>query len=143
MEHFQIQLTKLIELTGFHEVAVHYDIEGRRVEIFVNEGDWLKRWLPNIVSEFDHIAKLVAKKNGIDAFLVDINNYRKERESIIVELAKAAAKKAAIAKQEVRLPVMNAYERRLVHVELAVRPDVKTESEGVGKERCVVVKPLV
>ena len=37
---------------------------------------------------------------------------------------------------------MNAYERRLVHVELAVHPDVRTESEGDGRERCVVIKPI-
>ena len=33
---------------------------------------------------------------------------------------------------------MNAYERRLVHTELATRPDVKTESIGEGSERHIV-----
>ncbi|MST04322.1 MAG: hypothetical protein EXS49_02020, partial [Candidatus Pacebacteria bacterium] len=45
-------------------------------------------------------------------------------------------------KSEVRLPAMNAYERRIVHTELAVRPDVKTESSGEGRERCVVIRPI-
>jgi predicted RNA-binding protein Jag len=38
---------------------------------------------------------------------------------------------------------MNAYERRLIHAELAARPDVKTESLGEGRGRYVVVKPIL
>ena len=73
---------------------------------------------------------------------MDVNNYKKERERLITELAKAAARKVLAEKKDVELPVMNAYERRLVHVELAARPDVKTESVGEGTNRHIVVKPL-
>ena len=72
---------------------------------------------------------------------MDVNNYRRERERLIIELAQAAARKALASKSSVDLPVLNAYERRLVHVELATRPDIKTESVGEGKDRHVVVKP--
>ena len=75
-------------------------------------------------------------------FILDINNYRREREHLIGEIAKAAARKALMNKQDVELPIMNAYERRLVHMELASRPDVKTESIGEGAERRVVIKPI-
>jgi predicted RNA-binding protein Jag len=37
---------------------------------------------------------------------------------------------------------MNSYERRIVHVELAIHPNVKTESVGEGRERYIVIKPL-
>ena len=37
---------------------------------------------------------------------------------------------------------MNSYERRLVHVELAVHPSVTTESAGEGRERYVIIKPI-
>ena len=37
---------------------------------------------------------------------------------------------------------MNSYERRLVHVELAIHPDVTTESIGAGKNRYVIIKPI-
>ena len=37
---------------------------------------------------------------------------------------------------------MNAYERRLIHVEIANHPDLKTESIGEGRERRVVIKPI-
>jgi len=74
--------------------------------------------------------------------MLDVNNYRRQREDLIVELAKAAARKVAATQTEISLPPMNAYERRLIHAELAERPDLKTESKGEGKERAVVIKPL-
>lgn len=142
MEQFKEKVTRIIELVGFSEPSLSFDFENKKVDVFVNEGEWLKRWLPTTVGDLDHIVKLLARKEGLEDFFLDLNNYRKERERLIVDLAKAAARKAATEKQLVRLPAMNAYERRLVHVELAIHPDVRTESEGMGRERCVVIKPI-
>jgi predicted RNA-binding protein Jag len=142
VEQFQTQIKKIIELTGFQDPVVNFDSENRKVEIFVNEGEWFKKWLPGIVSDVDHLVKLLARKQKLQDFFVDVNNYRKERERLIVEIAKAAARKAVAEKHEVRLPAMNAYERRLIHVELAVHPDVRTESEGEGRDRSVIIRPI-
>jgi len=98
--------------------------------------------LPQIVESWNHLGQLIAKKNNEQPIFFDVNNYRQERESLITELARAAAKKVLQTKEQVSLPVMNAYERRLVHVELAVHPEVTTESFGAGKERYVVVRPI-
>ncbi len=142
MEQLRNNIKKTLELIGLSEPSVNFDEETRRVDVFVNEGEWFKRWLPDMVSDLDHLAKLLARKDGIENVFVDVNNYRKERERLIVELAKAAAKKASSGREDIRLPAMNAYERRLIHIELAVHPDVKTESEGEGRERCVIIKPI-
>lgn len=130
-------------MTGLREPSVDFNGEGKKITVFVNEGEWLKKHLPYLVSDFERLVNLLAKKHGLeDNLFVDINNYRKERENLIVELAKAAARKAMTTKAEVKLPAMNAYERRLIHMELSTRPDVKSESIGEGKERYVVVKPI-
>ena len=129
-------------MLGLSEPSIDFDLETRKISIFVNEGEWIKQWLPSLVAEIDHVVKLLAKKENTESFFVDINNYRKERERIIVEIAKAAARKALTAKEDVTLPVMNAYERRLVHVELSMHPEVKTESVGEGRDRHVIVKPI-
>ncbi len=142
MEQLQTKVKTLLELAGFNEPVVVVNQESRKLEIFVNEGEWFKKWLPTVVSDLDYLVKLVSKKETQETFFVDVNNYRKERERLIVELAKAAARKAFMEKQAIRLPAMNAYERRLVHVELAVHPDVRTESEGEGKTRSVIIKPI-
>jgi len=94
------------------------------------------------VEAMNHLLQMVAKKQQQESIFIDINNYRHEREVLIAALAKAAAKKASSTKQKVSLPAMNSYERRIVHVELAIHPDVKTESSGEGKERYVIVMPI-
>lgn len=137
-------IKKLLELGGFNDFSIDADIEGKRISIFIHDFD-IKDLLPKIILDFERIAKLALKKidpTSIDNLVLDMNNYRREREHLIAELAKAAARKVLMNKQEVQLPAMNAYERRIVHMELASRPDVKTESAGLGQERHIVVKPI-
>lgn len=144
MEHIQETLQKLLQIAGLNEPVVDIDHERKRIAIFINEGEWLKECLPRLVADMGYIARTVGRRVGLESLVyVDINNYRKERERLIIEIAKAAARKVLLTKGDVQLPPMNAYERLLVHTELATRPDVKTESTGEKKDRCVVVKPLL
>ena len=142
-EEFKQKVKMLVEMLGLNEPGVDFDAENRKITIFANEGDWFKKHLPYLVADLERVVNLLTKKHGIEEnVFIDINNYRKERENIIVELAKAAARKVLLTKEEVKLPAMNAYERRLVHMELSARPDVKSESMGEGHDRHVIVKPL-
>lgn len=143
MNQLQDNLKKLIELMGFSDFSVNYEAESNRFSIFINEGDIFKKFLPSFVTNLDHLVKLMANKIGETGIIfIDVNNYRRERENLILELARAASRKAATTKKEVALPVMNAYERRLIHLELSSRPDVKTESIGEARGRYIVVKPI-
>lgn len=142
MDQLHNNIQKLIELMGFNDFSVSLEPESNRFLIFINDGDFLKNFLQGFVADFDYMVKLMAKKTGVETVVVDINNYRRERENLILELARAAARKAAATKQEVALPTMNAYERRLIHIELASHPDIKTESAGEGRDRYVAVKPI-
>ncbi len=127
---------------GLRGVVTDVDEETKKVSITADEEDWFTKLVPDFVKDFKYIVNILARKENQGLYFVDVNNYRKERERLILELAKAAAQKAITIKGEVRLPAMNAYERRLVHMELSMRPDVKTESIGEGHDRGVVVKPL-
>jgi len=73
--------------------------------------------------------------------ILDINNYRHNREEFLKEVAKETAHRVILTKEPIKLPAMNAYERRIIHMELATHPDVATESEGEEPERYLVVKP--
>jgi len=73
--------------------------------------------------------------------LVDIGGYRKEREQKLFDLARRTADKVRFLQTPVKLTPMPAFERRLVHLALSEEAEVKTESEGEGWERRVVVKP--
>jgi len=141
MEKLVTTTKKLLELMGFHDPSVDFQTEARKIVIYINEGEWIKERLPLLVAEFERVLNLIAKRDDIRGLVVDVNGYRRERENLIIELAKAAAKRAAVTKANIALPAMNGYERRLIHVELANRPDVVTESIGEKRERHVVIKP--
>lgn len=135
-------IEQLIKLMGFNDFAISYIEDSRRFLIFINDAPFLQRFLPQFISDLEFLVKMIFNKKNIDIAFIDINNYRKDREDLIAKLAKAAAKKASVTKKEVPLPAMNAYERRIVHSELSLHPDLKTESSGEGKQRHVVIKPI-
>lgn len=143
METWDAIIKTLLNGMGFEDYRLEVAEDGNRNSLFIYENEaFIREHLPMIVEAVNHFLQMVAKKNGAKPIFLDINNYRHEREGLIAELARAAAKKVSTTKQEVSLPAMNSYERRLVHVELAIHPEVMTESIGEGKERYIVIKPI-
>jgi spoIIIJ-associated protein len=143
MDNWEQFIKQTFDLIGFKDYRVEVKLEEKRGMVFIYEDqEMLKEHLPSIVEAMNYLLQMVAKKNQKESIFLDINNYRHDREVLIAELAKAAAKKVFATKQEVSLPAMNSYERRIVHVELAIHPEVKTESAGEGKERYVIIKPI-
>jgi spoIIIJ-associated protein len=143
MDNWESFIKETLDRIGFTDYRLEIKIDERKGSVFIYEDqELLKDNLPVIVEAVNHVLQMVAKKNQTETIFLDINNYRHDRENLIAELARAAAKKASSTKTEVSLPAMNSYERRLVHVELAIHPEVKTESAGEGKERYVIIKPI-
>lgn len=149
MEKFEQKIKQLLEMIGFDDFSVNYSPESGQFSVFISDKTVSETNLPVVVNNFDCVLRLMSQKSKGDSMetawqvYVDVNNYRKKRENLILELAKAAAKKAVVEKKEMSLPAMNAYERRLIHTELAKNPDIKTESAGEGRGRYVVIKPIV
>lgn len=143
-DDFKKNLETLMGFMSFRSFSLNHDSEGNRISLFIDDREINSQSLPGFINAFDHVVKLMFKKISPEkTIFVDVNNYRHEREGLILELARGAARKAVGTKVEINLPAMNAYERRLIHAELASRPDVKTESVGEGKNRYVVVKPIL
>lgn len=142
METLSEKVKKIVGFLGLRNTTIEVDEASRKISIIADEEEWFGKILPDLVKDIKYLVSIMARQVNEEPYIVDINNYRKEREQLLIELAKAAAQKAVATKQEVRLPAMNAYERRLIHVELSIRPDVKTESVGEGKERGVIIKPI-
>ncbi len=142
MQNLQERINKMVELMGFSDFEIETDNESRRVSILINDHIVSGETLPVFVLNIDRIARLMAKKLDNAPVIIDVNHYRKQREELIIKLARAAATKAGVTKESIPLPVMNAYERLLVHTELSIRPDVDTESSGEGVNRHVVVRPI-
>ena len=73
---------------------------------------------------------------------VEVNDYKNKKEERLKELARRMAKNAVKFGRDVRLEPMSAYERMIIHTELANRTDVKTESYGEEPRRRVVIKKV-
>ena len=138
--HFET-LQTIVALVGFREATVTVDEEHRKISVVIDD-EVAHANLSSLIASFDHLFNLVLRKAELPTFVVDVNFYRKERERLIGELARAAAHKAMMTKVDVELPSMNSYERRLVHVEITTHPELRTESIGTGKERRVVIKHI-
>ena len=73
--------------------------------------------------------------------ILDINNYRAMHEEKLREFARKAARHVSLSKEEIKLPPMKARDRRIIHLEIALRSDVFTESVGEDKDRHIIIKP--
>jgi spoIIIJ-associated protein len=136
------KIKKLLSLMGFEEARVQVDTEYRKISIFIDDKVINKDNIAQFLSALEQVINLMLKREGFESYVVDVNYYRKERERLILELARAAAHKAMVTKTDVELPPMNSYERRLVHMEITTHPELKTESVGTGKERHIIIKRL-
>jgi len=93
--------------------------------------------------EIQHLLKAILKRKIQEPFFIDldINGYKKKKIEYLKELAKSCADEVSITKKEKILSSMPAYERRIIHLELAGRTDVVTESIGQEPERRVAIRP--
>ncbi len=71
---------------------------------------------------------------------VEINGYKKQKEEKLKKLANKMADNVMRFRKPIRLEPMSAYERLIIHTELAKRNDVETESIGEEPRRRVVIK---
>lgn len=71
---------------------------------------------------------------------VEINDYKKRKEEKLRKLANKMASNCIKFRRPIKLEPMSAYERLIIHRELADRKDVETESIGEEPRRRVVIK---
>ncbi|MFN7088240.1 MAG: protein jag [Candidatus Paceibacteria bacterium] len=138
---------KMLSIAGFdfEKVSCREEQPGLfRCEVFTKDAGLLIGERGTYLSAWEQVLKAMATKalRQPAQIIVDINNYRAQKDEELREMAKKAARQAAISKKPIALPPMNAYERKVIHLELALRPDVMTESEGEEPNRRVVVKPI-
>lgn len=81
------------------------------------------------------------RARGRYTFLVDCDEYRGTRLMELRLLASKAAEKVRNSGKPFRLQPMPSSERRVIHLALAEEPGVRSESEGGGDRRRVVILP--
>lgn len=91
----------------------------------------------------EHAAKGTETETEEPLFLVDVGGYRTQKLKEIETKALMMADRARSFQYDVELSPMSAYERLIVHTVLGGQPNIKTESQGEGRNRRVVIKYAV
>ena len=127
-------------------VASKSDAEGENfvINIETPESNLLIGQYGVTLAALQHTLRLLVRRQTEERFrfLADVNHYIQAKTNSLSELAIESAKQVIQDKKPVVLRPMSAYERRLVHLELAGNENVKTESIGEGEDRKVVIRPV-
>ena len=156
-------LKELLDAAGLsYSAIVRETIAGQTViSIQVEDARTLIGAHGDTVHAIDHLVKKIVEKQfdqahrkapegGEDVppgtsgpewhFLIDVNDYRAKQIKDLQNKALMMAERARSFQYDVELSPMSAYERLIVHTTLQDAPNVKTESQGEGRNRRVVIK---
>ncbi len=125
-----------VNIQKINEENIEVNVKMERPQVLIGEnGQTLKGT--------ERLLRLALRNNIDKRFYVglDINDYKKKKREYLEDRAKEAADEVSLTGVEKKMPALSAAERRIVHMELENREDVKTESVGRDPERQVVVKP--
>ena len=117
--------------------VLNIDIKSEEARILIGQNG-------QTLADIQHLlAKIIKKASKEEIFLnLDIEDYKKRKIDYLKDIARAAADEVASSREEKLLPPLSSFDRRIVHMELANRTDIKTESVGENPERRIVVKPV-
>lgn len=74
--------------------------------------------------------------------VINVGDYWERRKETLEQMVKGAVERLESTGEPQELPPMNAAERRVVHLLLQGDGNLTTESEGSGRDRRVVIKPV-
>lgn len=126
-----------VEVKSPQDSTIPINLKMEEPQILIGEGG-------QTLTEIQRLLKIILhKKITLESpfYLdLDINDYKKKKTNYLKEVAKAAADEVALTGKETLLPAMSAYDRRVIHMELASRADIATDSIGQEPERKVLIK---
>lgn len=139
----------LSHMGAVYESIVREDVAGQNIfSIRAADGRSLIGLHGDTIHAIDTLVKKMIEKEvphteGSEEsphFLIDVNDYRTKQIKDLQTKALMMAERARSFKYDVELSPMSAYERLIVHTTLQGAPHVKTESQGEGHSRRVVIK---
>lgn len=72
--------------------------------------------------------------------IIDVSDYKDSKYEKLERMAQRIAREVVATKQDAKLDHMSNDERKAIHQALSGMANIKSESEGVGKYRCLVIK---
>ena len=123
-----------LEGSAVGETAIKFNIEGDDLGILIGRRG-------QTLASFQYIVRLILtnRVKGWVPVSVDVEGYKKRRYEALRSLALRIADQVKATCRPMTLEPMPADERRIVHLALADRTDVTTQSVGVGEGRKVTI----
>lgn len=137
-------LKDIFEITG--ESDISYNVNRSENQIIVNiKGDNVSHLIGykgKTIESIQSILNSILQKEDEEyaKVFLEINDYKKQKEEKLRRLANKMAENVIRFRKPIRLEPMSAYERLIIHSELANRDDVETESFGEEPRRRVVIR---
>ena len=136
------------DIAGQKVFAVQTEDAGALIGTHGDTVHALDHLVKKIVEKHSPVPQVSTEKEGSSEpenksgphFLVDVNDYRAKQIKDLQNKALMMAERARSFQYDVELSPMTAYERLIVHTTLQDSPNVKTESQGEGRNRRVVIK---
>ena len=137
-------LKEFFKITG--DDGIEYKIEKGKNQINLTiTGDKVSHLIGykgKTIESFQSLLNAMLQRENEESakVFVELNDYKKRKEEKLKNLANKMANNVIRFRKPIRLEPMSAYERLIIHTELAKRDDVETESQGEEPRRRVVIK---
>lgn len=138
-------LNDIFEITG-ESNSIEYTIERKNNQVLLNiKGENVSHLIGykgKTIEYFQSLINSILQKENEEyaKVFIEINDYKKQKEEKLRKLADKMANNVVKFRKPIKLEPMTAYERLIIHQELANRDDVITESYGEEPRRRVVIK---
>ena len=138
---FLEELLDIADLDG----DIDIDVDGDRASVEIRGADQLARMngtKGELLDALQELARLAVqtRTGSRSRLMLDIGGFRAEHKSSLEVLAEDAVAQAKEGGAPVPLRPMNPFERKVVH-DVAKREGLRSESDGDGKDRHVVIYP--
>jgi spoIIIJ-associated protein len=125
-----------IEVEELKDSSMPVFIQAEEPQVLIGDNGRTLFEIQNLLNKF--LKRRLKEEFYID---LDINDYKKKKLDYLKDIARSYADDVAFSKKEKELKPMSAYERRIIHMELKERSDIRTESIGVEPDRKIIIKP--
>lgn len=137
-------LTEVFAAMGVTGVEFHPVQKGEATILHVTGGKQVSALIGRrgeTMEALSYLASLVANRLGGDYMKLglDVAGYRNKREADLEALAKRLSEKVIRTGRSIAVEPMNPYERRIIHSAVGKIEGVRSESEGDGPDRRVVI----
>lgn len=126
--------------------TINYNIEKQNNQVLLHitgeKVNHLIGYKGKTIEYFQSLLNSILQKEDEEyaKIFVEINDYKKQKEEKLRKLANKMAANVIRFRKPIKLEPMSAYERLIIHQELASREDITTESYGEEPRRRVVIR---